>query len=384
MGCRDTASPHTAARQGVVALSYEDRTITCVDCGKPFIFTAGEQAFFAEKGFGGGPKRCPQCRAARRAEREGGAPAPARPPGAPGIAPAGAPPSGPRPVGVGPRPGGFGGPRPGGVGGPRPAGAGVGGVPAPFMRGRGGPRAIVPVDEPFRVNDRIRVPEVRVILEDDDGNEENLGVMPTYQARRLAEERDLDLVEVAPQAQPPVCKVMDYGRFKYSLERKQREAHRAGRAGRAASEMKDVQLSPRIDDHDLQVKVDRALEFLTDGHPVRMVVRFLGRDMRHPENGMRALQTALDALGKEIAIRVDQAPRMEGRQLFALVRVDKGARARTDKPADEKAGADGETHAADSPMVALDTPSEATGPVAVVPVVAPEPNAESAEPVATA
>jgi len=90
------------------------------------------------------------------------------------------------------------------------------------MRGRGGPRAIVPVDEPFRVNDRIRVPEVRVILEDDDGNEENLGVMPTYQARRLAEERDLDLVEVAPQAQPPVCKVMDYGRFKYSLERKQR------------------------------------------------------------------------------------------------------------------------------------------------------------------
>jgi hypothetical protein len=99
---------------------------------------------------------------------------------------------------------------------------------------------------------------------------------------------------------------------------------------------------------------------------------------------MRALQTALDALGKEIAIRVDQAPRMEGRQLFALVRVDKGARARTDKPADEKTGADGETNETDSPMVALDTPSEATGPVAVVPVVAPEPIAESAEPVATA
>ncbi len=203
--------------------------------------------------------------------------------------------------------------------------------PVPLMRGRGGPRAILPVDEPFRINERIRVPEVRIIVEAEDGTEENLGVMATFQARQMASERDLDLVEVAPQAVPPVCKIMDYGRFKYTLERKQREQHRAGKAGKAASEVKDVQLSPRIDEHDLQTKVDRAHEFLEDGHPVRMVVRFLGRDMRHPENGQRALETALDVLQKLIPIRVDQAPRMEGRQLFALIRVDKAARLRAER-----------------------------------------------------
>lgn len=195
------------------------------------------------------------------------------------------------------------------------------------MRGRGGPRLATPVEEPYRVNARIRVPEVRLIVEDEAGAEENLGVMSTADALKMAAERDLDLVEIAPQAQPPVCKITDYGRFKYLMERKAREAHRAGRAGRAASEMKDVQLSPRIDTHDLSFKVDRAREFLSDGHPVRMVVRFLGRDMRHPEVGMRALQQALEELGAAVPITVDQQPRMEGRQLFALVRLAKGAKA---------------------------------------------------------
>lgn len=366
---------------GVDQLSYEDKNITCVDCGKPFVFTAGEQAFFAEKGFGGGPKRCPNCRAARRAERDGAPGAPPRPVGAPGVP--GTPPVAgvggpPRPGGfAGPRPGGFGGPRPGGFAGPRPVG--VGPVPgaAPLMRGRGGPRAILPVDEPYRINERIRVPEVRVIIEDDEGTEENLGVMPTFQARQLAAEKELDLVEVAPQAMPPVCKVMDYGRFKYNLERKQREQHRAGRAGKAASEVKDVQLSPRIDEHDLHTKVNRAFEFLDEGHPVRMVVRFLGRDMRHPENGQRALETALEALQKLIPIRVDQAPRMEGRQLFALIRVDKAAKQRADKVAATESNEDGdvapdsdEHGGAPRPAVA-----EAVGSApAVVPVAAETPS----------
>ena len=201
----------------------------------------------------------------------------------------------------------------------------------PLMRGRGGPRPIVPVEEPYRINERIRVNEVRVILEAEPGEEENLGVMQTQDAIKLAMEKDLDLVEVAPQAQPPVCKIMDYGRFKYLTERKQREAHRAGKAGRAASEIKDVQLSPRIDKHDRDFKVERALRFLQEGHSVRMVVRFLGRDMRHPEVGLAALNSALEELGKKIAITVDSAPRMEGRQMVALVRVAKGAKA-TPKP----------------------------------------------------
>jgi translation initiation factor IF-3 len=196
----------------------------------------------------------------------------------------------------------------------------------PMMRGRGGPRPILPVEEPYRINQRIRVPEVRVIIEEEDGEENNLGVMPTFEAIKMAQEKELDLVEVAPMAQPPVCKIMDYGRFKYLMERKQREAHRAGKAGRAASEMKDVQLSPRIDDHDMEFKIDRAHRFLQEGHPVRMVVRFLGRDMRHPEVGKQALDTALEHLGKLIPIQVDASPRMEGRQMVALVRLAKGAK----------------------------------------------------------
>ena len=368
---------------GVDQLSYEDKNITCVDCGKAFVFTAGEQAFFAEKGFGGGPKRCPTCRAARRAERDGAPGGPPRPVGAPGVP--GAPPvvgagGPPRPGGfAGPRPGGFGGPRPGGFAGPRPAGAGPIPGAAPLMRGRGGPRAILPVDEPYRINERIRVPEVRVIIEDDEGAEENLGVMPTFQARQLAAEKDLDLVEVAPQAMPPVCKVMDYGRFKYNLERKQREQHRAGRAGKAASEVKDVQLSPRIDDHDLHTKVNRAFEFLDEGHPVRMVVRFLGRDMRHPENGQRALETALEELQKLIPIRVDQAPRMEGRQLFALIRVDKAAKQRADKAAASESGEDGE-----GTSEGEGSSGDATTPVAVAETAGAVAPAEAAEPTAVA
>lgn len=357
------------SRQGVDQLSYEDKTITCVDCGKPFVFTAGEQAFFAEKGFGGGPKRCQTCRAARRAERDGVAGGPPRPVGAPGVAPSPGVGGPPRPGGViAPRPGGFPGPRHAGFGGPRPAGAspapGIG--PVPLMRGRGGPRAILPVDEPYRINERIRVPEVRVIMEDEEGTEENLGVMPTFQARQLANERDLDLVEVAPQAVPPVCKVMDYGRFKYNLERKQREQHRAGRAGKAASEVKDVQLSPRIDDHDLHVKVDRAFEFLDEGHPVRMVVRFLGRDMRHPENGQRALETALEELQKLVPIRVDQAPRMEGRQLFALIRIDKAARLRAERATTtDSSDAEGERDATATAPIAISTTTPDTATVEV-------------------
>jgi translation initiation factor IF-3 len=253
------------------------------------------------------------------------------------------------------------------------------GATPPLMRGRGGPRLVVPVEEPYRINHRIRVPEVRVIVENEEGEEQNLGVMATPQALRMAEERDLDLVEVAPQAQPPVCKIMDYGRFKYSVERKAREAKRAGQAGRAASEMKDVQLSPRIDDHDRQFKVERARGFLSEGHPVRMVVRFLGRDMRHPEVGMKALQEALEELGKMLPITVDQQPRMEGRQLFALVRLAKGA-----KLPSERANGAARAEAADSGDAAVAPPAEPAVPAApaepAVPAAAPagEPPAETA------
>jgi translation initiation factor IF-3 len=178
----------------------------------------------------------------------------------------------------------------------------------------------------------------------------------------MAQERELDLVEVAPQARPPVCKIMDYGRFKYLEERKQRAAHRAGRAGRAASDMKDVQLSPRIDEHDMAFKVERARNFLTEGHPVRVVVRFLGRDMRHPEVGRRTLDQALEILGSKIPITVDQSPRMEGRQMVALVRVAKGAKL-ADKKADQPEPAAAAPDGLDAPVAAA--ASETVAPAAV-------------------
>ncbi|HEX2032683.1 MAG TPA: translation initiation factor IF-3 [Chloroflexota bacterium] len=220
----------------------------------------------------------------------------------------------------------------------------------------------MPVEEPYRVNHRIRVPEVRLLIEDEDGEEKNLGVMPTVQALQMAQEQDLDLVEIAPQAQPPVCKIMDYGRFKYTMERKAREAHRQGRAGRAASEMKDVQLSPRIDDHDRLTKVERARGFLLEGHPVRMVVRFLGRDMRHPEVGMQALQEALAELGERVPITVVQQPRMEGRQLFTLVHLAKGAKV-ADKGGNGAKGQRTEGNNAQAPAA-----TEVSAPPAVEPV----------------
>lgn len=153
----------------------------------------------------------------------------------------------------------------------------------------------------------------------DDVTGENFGVIPFLQALQMAEERGLDLVEVAANADPPVCKIIDYGRFKYEQEKKAREAKRTTRESRHASDMKEVQLSPRIDGHDLGVKAERARGFLREGHPVRLVVRFKGRDLRHPELGMRALHQALEQLGEDA--QVDQPPRMEGRQLAALIRM---------------------------------------------------------------
>ena len=132
--------------------------------------------------------------------------------------------------------------------------------------------------------------------------------------------------------------------------------------------MKDVQLSPRIDEHDRDFKVERGREFLSEGHPVRLVVRFLGRDMRHPEVGMKALQDALEVLGQKVPITVDQQPRMEGRQLFALVRLAKGA-----KVGDRANGAPRGESARDGAAADADSVAGAEAGATPMPVVAAEP-----------
>jgi translation initiation factor IF-3 len=153
------------------------------------------------------------------------------------------------------------------------------------------------------------VPEVRVI----DAGGEMLGVMDTHDARRLAKERELDLVEVNPQAVPPVCKIMDYGRFKYEEKKKQNEA----RKRQAQIELKEIKLRPKTDEHDVAFKVKHVRRFLEEGDKVKLTVRFRGREITHPETAVRQIEAILGGV-LDIGL-VEQPARMEGRTMTAIV-----------------------------------------------------------------
>ncbi|HEU5349085.1 MAG TPA: translation initiation factor IF-3 [Ktedonobacterales bacterium] len=160
-----------------------------------------------------------------------------------------------------------------------------------------------------RVNERIRAREVRLI--DEDG--QMVGVMTSGQALAMARERGLDLVEVSPMAMPPVCKLMDYGRFKYEQSKKENEA----RKHQKVSELKEIRLSPRTDDHDLSVKGRKIEEFLGEGDKVKVGVRFRGRELAHPEIGRHLLEKIVAGL-KGIAV-VERPPIMEGKIMSMIV-----------------------------------------------------------------
>ena len=160
-----------------------------------------------------------------------------------------------------------------------------------------------------RVNDRIRVPEVRVI-----GAEgEMLGVLDTFEAKRLAKEADLDLVEVNPKAQPPVCKIMDHGRFKYEEKKKLADA----RKRQTKIELKEIKVRPKTDDHDLNFKINKVRQFLTEGNKVKITVRFRGREITHPETAVRQINLFVDAID-DIGL-VETPARMEGRTMTAIL-----------------------------------------------------------------
>ena len=160
-----------------------------------------------------------------------------------------------------------------------------------------------------RTNDRIRVPEVRVI-----GPEgEMLGIMQTHEAKSIAREKNLDLVEVNPKARPPVCKVMDFGKYKYEESKKKRQARKA----QVHVELKEVKLRPKTDDHDLEFKVKHARRFLEEGNKVKITCRFRGREITHPEMAMRQLQFIIDNT-RELAI-VEMTPKMEGRTMTLII-----------------------------------------------------------------
>ena len=201
--------------------------------------------------------------------------------------------------------------------GPRPntgGGGGGGGFSSPRPPMDRGPRNRGPQvqkDGP-RVNREIRAPEVRVI--DDDGT--MLGIFPPFEALKMAEAKGLDLIEVAPTAKPPTCKITDYGKYKYELKKKEHEA----RKNQTVIVIKEIQLRPRTDQHDLDVKMRSARSFLLDGDKVKVNLRFYGREMAHQELGMGLLQKVIAALS-DLAL-VEANPKMEGKQLFVLLAPD--------------------------------------------------------------
>lgn len=169
-----------------------------------------------------------------------------------------------------------------------------------------------PGEERVRVNHEIRVRQVRVI--DEEGQQ--LGIMAPRDAMREAEERGLDLVEVAPKASPPVCRIMDYGKYKYEQKRRARES----RKHQHVVSVKEIKVRPKIDPHDLLHKSEHAREFLQEGHKVKVTVMFRGREMAHPEFGKELLVKLVEAT-RDVATS-DTAPesaRLEGRNMSLVL-----------------------------------------------------------------
>ena len=142
---------------------------------------------------------------------------------------------------------------------------------------------------------------------------EQLGVMPTQQALDLSRQRELDLVEVAPDAAPPVCRIMDFGKYKYTQARRQKEA----RKKQTVVLVKEVKMGPKTEKHDFDFKVKHVRRFLEEGHKAKVTVRFKGREMAHTELGWKMLQKMVDAVN-DLA-NVENNPRMEGRMLHIML-----------------------------------------------------------------
>lgn len=162
----------------------------------------------------------------------------------------------------------------------------------------------------MRINEDIRVREVRLI--DQDG--EQAGIVDTSDALNMAQELDLDLVEVSPQARPPVCKLLNYGKYKYELEKKSREQKKKTSHVR----LKEVRMQPKIEQHDMAFKTKHVQDFLGQGNKVKVTIRFRGRELAHTELGRVKLDKILDLLTED-SYKIDSPPRMEGRFMSMML-----------------------------------------------------------------
>jgi translation initiation factor IF-3 len=168
---------------------------------------------------------------------------------------------------------------------------------------------VTPISKGLRVNERIRIKEVRVILPD--GTQ--LGIVPTEEALQKAYSMTLDLVEVAPEARPPVCRIMDYGKFRYEQSKKAREAKKK----QTVIELKEIKLRPKTEEHDFQFKAKHAERFLKDGNKAKITMMFRGREMVRMDRGKALLTRFVEAL-KDVAV-VEQQPKVEGRNMTLIL-----------------------------------------------------------------
>ncbi len=159
------------------------------------------------------------------------------------------------------------------------------------------------------VNEQIRAPNVRLI----DEKGENIGVVPVAQALGRAEQAGLDLVEIAPLAEPPVVKILDFGKYKYEEQKRKNEA----RKKQKVIEIKEIKMRPSIDHHDFEIKMRSVVKFLAEGDKVKVTLRFRGRELVHQEIGVKVLERVRDDLAERA--KVEQFPRMEGRQMTMVI-----------------------------------------------------------------
>ena len=223
------------------------------------------------------------------------------------------------------------------------------------------------------MNDRIRSPQVRLVGADG----EQIGVVATQEAVRRARELDLDLVEVAPQANPPVCRIMDYGKFKYERDIRQKEA----RKKQSRTELKEIKFRPKIDAHDYGTKKGHVERFLRGGHKVKVTIMFRGREMTHTDLGRKILDRLVGDLGEMVT--VESMPKQEGRNMIMVISPNKRHMEQLARAQARESKAESES----APDLPAETPSEPILEPGAKQEPGPEPEPEPAaapEPVATA
>jgi len=195
-----------------------------------------------------------------------------------------------------------------------------------------------PIHQNLRINEQIRISPVRLIGE----NNEQLGIVPNFEALRMARDAGVDLVEVAPNVRPPVCRLMNYGRWKYT-QKKNVKKHQE-------QLLKEVRLRPKTDTHDREIKIKKAVQFLTDGHKVQFTMVFRGREQSHREIGFGIFRSIIELFGQRV--KIERPPSMDGRHMIMIMSPVKGAFGEDlDAPGPPAAESNGESlEAAAQPM----------------------------------